>query len=659
MVVGPERREIAHQETGHGVTDKVRFLEGEVQRLSQTVLDLQSALTGFTANLRTDLQDDTKKMLVTLLNNMNPTDSANGARAEDSPAVLDGHQATRGGTAGENALEKIVTRLDDISIALKSNDEALEDLRGTAANHEGQIRVLMDASQSQTPAITEFDVVQTYIDGKFEKLKKEQDQNVEKQVAELQHSCNDKIQIVQKTCEDGHNQVSVRLTKLVETKEADLKKEIRALRLDMAAADGPVRTQRQTDPTKEEKDNSDHKDLWREIDRISEAYRILNVRIDNELAHLSGLQDISDFGLLITELEARVNITEQNAETHCFYIEEKLTRELDGLRQLLDERLDRIEDQFTNMLVEMSNNSFPGMFSGSMDAIQADVNNNKFLLKGLDDKVNAVEELCSAGCSGSGVTVGEGRYIPTPLPGLENILKDLKRYRNDLDVLHTDVMTSTNKLKQLEDLVQRHSAGNEKQMQTMEDFQKGLINLQENVLGVAGAVTGLSDSLSKYNQDMQRINSTCCHAEQRGTGLPPQIDRASADASSRRVDELRNRLDALSKQVSSELNNCRQSTQGVSDGISVVDERVTRLEKVCGKLDGVSVNIKDLKDGLERHVGDLRDCVYRMNVTCGNHGADIITLQNSLQKLQAQMSAMAKHVLKDVAAKEPGELMPY
>ncbi|KAK9538674.1 hypothetical protein VZT92_003832 [Zoarces viviparus] len=657
----PERRETGHHEGRHVGTDKVRLLEGEVQRLSQTVLDLQSALTGLTANLRTNLQEDTKKILVTLLNNMRPPDSATAEGAEETPAVLDGHQATRGGIAGDKAIEKIVTRLDDINIELKSKDEALEDLRGTMTSHEGQIRVLMDASQSQTPAIAEFDVIQTYVDGKFEKLKKEHDQNVEEQMANLQSSCNDKI----KTCEDNRDQGLVSLTKLVDTKEADLRKEIRALRLDMAAADGPIRTQRQTDPSKVEEERSDHKDLWREIDRIAEAHRILNVRIDNELAHLSAPREDNDFGLLIEELEARINITEQNAETHCFYIEEKLTRtisdEVAALRQLLKERLDSIEDQFTNMLVEMSNSSYPGMFSDSMDGIQTEVNNNKFLLKGLDDKVNAVGELCSAGCSGSGISVGAVSSSPTP-KGLENILTDLSRYRNELDVLNTDVNANADKLRQLEDLVGRQSVANERRAKTMDDFQKRLINLQDNVLGLAGAVTGLSDSLSKYNQDMHKINSTCCHAEHSGFGSPAWDNWASviaapnsqAEDTRRHVEELKTRFNALSRQVSSELSQCKQNTQGVSDGISAVDGRVSRLEKVCGRLDGVSANIEELKDGLERHVVGLRDYVYRMNATCGNHGTDIIALQNSLQRFQAQLSAMAKHVLKDVAAKEPG-----
>ncbi|KAK5860182.1 hypothetical protein PBY51_021677 [Eleginops maclovinus] len=652
----PERRETAHHETRRDGGDKVHLLEGEVQRLSQTVQDLQSALAGLTTNLRTDLQEDTKKILVTLLNNMRPPDISTAADTEESPAVLDGHQATRGGIVGDNAIDKIVTRLDDINNELKIKDDALEDLRGSMTSHEGQIRVLMEASQAQAPAIAEFDVIQSYVDGKFEKLKKELDQNVEEQMAKLQGSCNDKVQI----CEDSRDQGLLKLTKLLDAKETDLKKEIRALRLDMAAADGPIQTQRQIDPSKEAEDRSNHKDLWREIDRIAEAHRILNVRIDNELAHLSAPLEDNDFSLMLEEMEARINITEQNAETHCFYIEEKLTRtiteEVAAIRQLLGERLNGMEDQFTNMLVEMSNSSFPGMFGDSMDAIQTEVNNNKFLLQGLDDKVNAVGELCSAGCSGSGINVGAVSSSPTP-KGLENILKDLNLYRNDLDVLHTDVNSNTGKLRQLEDLVGRHSVTNEGHVKTMEDFQKGLKNLQDNVRGLAGAVTGLSDSLSKYNQDMQQINSTCCHAGGRAQdnwASVVTVPSVQTDNTRRQVEELKNRLDALSRQVSSELSQCKQNTQGISNGISAVNGRVTRLEKVCGRLDGVTANIRELKEGLERNVGGLRDCLSRMNATCGNHRGEIIVLQNSVQRLQAQLSSMAKHVLKDVTAKEPG-----
>lgn len=639
----------------------MRALENEVQRLTQKVQDLQSTLSGLTTNLRTDLQEDTKKMLVTLFNNMRPPDTASAAGTGNSPAMLDGHQATRDGIAGDKAIEKIVVRLDDINNALKSKDEALEDLRGTMTSHEGQIRVLMDA-QSQAPAMAEIDLIQTYVDGKLEKLKKELDQNVEEQLAKLQSSWNNKIQTLEKTCEDKCNQGLVSLSKVVDSKEADLKKEIRALRFDMAAADGPVRTQRQTGPPEEEVDHSDHKDLWREIDRIAEAHRILNVRIDNELMHLSPRQDETDFSLQIEELEARINITEQNAETHCFYIEEKLTSKINDdvaeLRRILDERLSGMEDQFTNMLVEMSNNSFPGMFSESMDAIQVKVNNNKFLLQGLDDKVNAFGELCTAGCSGSQTGPGTERSPSTP-DHLENILKDLRRYRTDLDGLHSNVSGNVGKLRILEDHVRRQSMASDRQDKTMQDFQKGLINLQDNVRGLAGAVSRLSDSLSKNKQDMHRINSTCCHREQSGDRRWDHWSSAPAsqtEATRQQVEELTSRLDSLSRQVSSELSRCKHDTQGVSDDISAVDGRVTRLEKVCGRLDGISDNVRGVKEGLERHIAGLRDCVRKMNVTSGNHGTQIMALQNSMQRLWAQLSAKANHV-KDAASRATGEFV--
>lgn len=653
MIAGPERRETGHHETRHGDTDKVRLLEGEVDRLSQTVQSLQSALKDLTENLRTDLQEDTRKTLVTLLNNMRPPDSASAAGADDSPAVLDG-QATKGGALGDKALEKIMVRLDTINSDLKNKDDALEDLRGTMSSHEGQIRVLMDASQ--TPAIADFEVIQVHINKNFERMKKELDQNVEEHIAKLQSTCDDRIGTLQRTCEDSRDRGLDSLTKLVDTKEADLRKEMREIRREMAAADIPIRTQRQTDPAKPEEDHSNHKDLWREIDRIAEAHRVLNIRIDNELAHFSEPVENNEVNLLIEDLEARVNISEQNAETHCFYIEQKLTRTMTDeaavLRQLMDERLNDMKDQFTNMLVEMSNNSFPGMFS--IDALQAEVNSNKFQLQGLDERVSVVAELCSAGCSASEIPVGSS---PT-IRGLENILKDMSRNRNDFEVFYKYVNANTDKLRQLEDLVERQSVAGNRRDSAMDSFQKGLINLQDNFLGLASAVTGLSDSMHKSNQDMERINSSCCPAVQSGTGSPPgdkltSVPHRHSDDTKRQVEDLRRRLDSFSAQLSSDLSQCKQNTQGVSVDVSAVDGRVSRLEKVCGRLDAVSANIKELKDGLERHVGGLREAVHKMNISCGNHAADIAALRNSLQKMEEDPP---KHSLKGTAAKDLGEL---
>lgn len=644
-----ERRETGQQETRHGSPDKVRLLEDEVQRLSQTVLDLQSTLTGLTNNLKTNLEDDAKRMLVTLLNNMRPPENVTAPTQEETPAVLDGHQTNRGALVGDQAIEKIVARLDDMNNALKSKDDALEDLKGTVSSHEGQLRMLMDASQSQTPAIPEMDVVQTYIDGKLDKLKKELNQNMQEQLVKLQVSCYDKIQTVQKTCDDQ----ATTLTKLVEIKESDLRKELRALRLELAANDGPVRTHRQTDVAN--KENNDHKDLWREIDRIAEAHRILNVRIDNELAHLSNQDGNIDFNQMIEELEARINITEQNSETHCFYIEEKLTRTLTeegtAIRQLIDERLNAMEDQFTNMLVEISNNSFPGMLGSSMDAMNMQVNNHKLLIRSLDEKINAVGEICSAACAGSGDEEPDTTSSVSPAPGFTHFVKDLKRYRNELDVLSNKVHVNTQRFEDLEGLVGRQQAGSERHAKMLVDFQRGLLNLQDNVRNLAGVVSGLSDKMNKNSQEMHAMNTTCCQLDIKGSTRQNYVVSAAPAG----VEELRNRLDALTNQVTSELSQYQRRNQEFSDNISAVSDRVSALEKICRRLDGFSANIQNLKERLEGSVLGLKDCMLKMNNnSCGSHGADITAMQRAIQSLQGQMSSLAKQVLKDITAKEPG-----
>lgn len=627
-----ERRETGQQETRHGGPDKVRLLEDEVQRLSQTVLDLQSTLTGLTSNLKTNLEDDAKKMLVTLLGNMRPPENTTAATQEETPAVLDGHQTNRGGLVGDKAIEKIVARLDDMNNALKSKDDALEDLKGTVSSHEGQLRVLMDASQSQAPAIPEIDVVQTYIDGKLDKLKKELNQNMQEQLVKLQVSCYDKIQTVQKTCDDQ----ATTLTKLVEVKESDLRKEIRALRLELAANDGPVRTHRQTDA-----ENNDHKDLWREIDRIAEAHRILNVRIDNELAHLASQDGNGDVSAMIEELEARVNISEQNAETHCFYIEEKLTRtiteETEAIRQLIDERLNAMEDQFTNMLVEISNSSFPV----ASESVNTRVNENKLLIQALDDKIDAVGEICSTGCVGS----GDANEASTP-SGFTHFMKDLKRYRNELDVLSNKVHVNTQRSEELEAMVGRQQAGNERHAKMVVDFQRGLLNLQDNVRSLAGVVSGLSDKMNKNSHEMHVMNASCCHSDLKDSARQSY----GAPNAPREVEELRNRLDALTNELSQN----QRNSQGFHDSLSNVSDRVSTVEKVCGRLDGLSANIQSVKERLEGSLPGLRDCTLKTNSSCGGHGADITAMQRAIQRLQAQLSSLARQVSKDIAAKEPG-----
>lgn len=635
-MIGPERQETEQYDSYHEA-EKNGQLEEEVQRLSQTVLDLQAAMTSMTANLRNDLQEDTSKMLITLLSNMHVQDSAKTGGTEESLVHLDGHQATRG--LEERGMEKVLARLNDVTDALKSKDEAIEELREAVTGHSGQIRMLMDASQEPTitaGASSDIDILQSYIDTKFEKLKKELVVDMKDEIAKLKSACDDKILSLQKTYKEGWKRSYDNLTNLLDSQEAELRKEIRELRLDMAMSDGLVRTNRETAPFKE-----DDNDLQNTLQRLVDAHKVLNARVDNELGHLSMLQLEDVFGPRMDELEARMNVTERNAETYCFYVDDKLTKALNEetakIRELLDKRLNSMEDQFTTMLIEMSNASFPGMFSESVDALQIQVNANKYMIQGLEDKLNAIEHICSTDCKSSPSTDSQH------LGSLESIMKDMRHCRNQLDVLSTNVENNAAKFVELGGVVDRMKLENHLNSVSTQDVHNKLKPIMDNVNGLTGAVTGLGDVMSKFSQDLQTLNSSCClEAQKKQIQIPSMVPPLSHEASKpshSQVEELSNRLDSLRSQVTAELTLCKERAAGVAEGISAVDSRITTLEELCGKVNDERNQVQAMKEDLERNLA-------QMNSTLQKHSRGISNFQIALQNVQIQLANNNNHTTK-------------
>ncbi|XP_028974842.2 EMILIN-2 isoform X3 [Esox lucius] len=685
--LSPERRETGGYERRHGGgVDRVRLLEGEVQRLSNTVGALQAAMTGLSSTLRTDLQEDTSKMIVTLLNNLRPRASDTELVDDHLGSIIDGHQATRGSVHVDRGLETVLARLDDVNTSLNKKGDALEELRGIVTSHSGQIRLLLDSSgqshqgpepnpnpaEAGAPVDLE-EVLKKYIDGQLDTLRKKLEETMEKEVEKdlekLQRSCEGRIESMERSCEEEHRRGLVSLTEMVDNKEAQLKKEIRELRLDIAASDQPGRTLRETDsmPSSRQTDMAGHgetspgvlpavqrgdlSDLWRELERVAEAHRVLNARMDNELQYLqSPHREIEggtgtlegEVGARWEELEARLNVTEQNAEVHCFYIEEKLTHALAEqgveLRQVLEERVKLLEDQFTTMLVELNNGSYHAGAWSSMDPLQAEVNNNKFLLQGLDEKVNAVAKLCASGCGVSNIEVPNpgGTFDSSlSLKVVDSMVKDLKLCRNDLDILHTDVSANSGKLKVLEEIIDRQLSGQHPSIQTVEDLQREMITLRDNMGGLRGTVMGLGDDMSRYTKDLTRINHTCCQA--RPGSLELGATRSPVEVVSKEeVEDMKTTLDSLTNQVQTELQRC--------SSVPHVEGRVLRLEKVCDQLDRVSAGVQGVKEGLERHVAGLWNHVSRVNTTLQRQAVDISALQGKLQTLHTRITDSNKHM---------------
>ncbi|KAG7455157.1 hypothetical protein MATL_G00253530 [Megalops atlanticus] len=630
----PEGRETEPLDQRRG-GDRVRQLEGEVQRLTQTVLDLQAAMTGMNENLRLDIQEDTSKMLLTLLNTLQLPDSALAGVTERVPLS--------GPSPGD---EDVMARLDHVNDALKRKSDLLDEIQGTLNDHEGQLRQLMEASHgpahrsahgpsADSPAHS-LDPVQAYVDNKLQELKEDLMKSMEDKMADLKSSCDSKIVSVQKQCEDQEASY-LSLADLVDNKEAELRKEIRDLRLDLGVPDGLVRTNRGTAADEAPPDLAD---LRREIERVAEAHRVLNARLDNELEHLSMLQIEDVFGPRLDELEDRMNVTERNSEVHCFYVEEKLSRliadEVAELRRLLDERMNTMEDQFTTMLVEINNSSFAGGNTDGLEALRNEMDSRKHLLQGLEEKLNALGKACSKDC---GASPG----------GLENVLRDLRAYKDDLDAMHSDLSGSTDKLRELESLVQRQLLISQHNSKNLASVQMGLNSLKGKVGGLEGSVADLGESLRKQARDLESVNSTCgqvsevCVAKAQSVqeALEGQLTPAAANSS--QVEELRSRLEELSKEVRAELARRRE---GAEPG------RGAGAGNVGGKLDNVSASLQSVAENLARQMASLGTHVQNLYGAQRVQARDVMGLRNSVENLQARLSGVPRNV-PDTSAASP------
>lgn len=92
-----------------------------------------------------------------------------------------------------------------------------------------------------------------------------------------------------------------------------------------------------------------------------------------------------------------------------------------------------------------------------------------------------------------------------------------------------------------------------------------------------------------------------------------------------------------------EVRECRRSSDGLN-------QRLSKLEGVCGRFDSFSDSLERIMEGLNRHVSGLWTCVNGLNVTLRTQGDQIDTIQNvhlesvhsSMQRLNSSLINLAK-----------------
>ncbi|XP_006891449.1 PREDICTED: EMILIN-2 [Elephantulus edwardii] len=585
---------------------KIQVLEEKVLRLTRTVLDLQSSLAGGSENLKHAVQDDGGKVPVPWLNNLHPQPTPDGAVASDAEAPQSP------GISKEPGMKDIKSELAQVKDVLKTKSDKLEELDGKVKGYEGQLKQLQEAAQGPTVTMTTNELYQAYVDSKIDALREELMEGMDRKLADLKNSCEYKLVGLQQQCDDyGSSYLGV--IELIGEKEANLRKEMNDLRAQLPKPSA------QTDCCdREKKDDVSQqiKTLDQKIERVAEATRMLNGRLDNEFDRLIVPEPEVDFDARWNELDARINVTEKNAEEHCFYIEETLRGAINGevneLKQLLDQKIQSLEDRLGSTLLEISNNTdaefipsgsaLPGLLGSENSQVLTELNH-------LKDKIQVVEDICLQNFQGEH-------------HGLDGALPDGGDYTMD---------DSARLLKFLNDTVHRTFQETERSIQKL---QQDFYFLYSQLNHTESEVNVLQNEMRDCRQGQNAAGDRFAEGdEEERTGALPSPQDPTVHCCS----QLEERFQRLQMEVLTGLDACRESTQGVQTEVSTVEGRVEQMERTCSKLDSISGSLHRIKEGLNKHVSSLWSCVRQMNGTLRSHSRDISVLKHSVQQFYSHV----------------------
>lgn len=535
---------------GHGAHQNTQQLEEEVQRLSQMVLDMQARMTDMSSSLRLDFQEDASKMLVSLMNNLRQPASARGAETQ-TLEVQDLSFPTSG-------MDEVMNRISQVADSLESKSSTLEELAGRVSRHDGQIHLLMEAAQNHLPTPppappASDKALRDYFDEKIQAVREELMEGMDIKLADLKNSCDYKMLSVQELCE-GQETNYLSLAELIESKEADLREEIQDLKAKLL--------------------------LPPNGGSLSPASVL--ARLDN--------------------LESRLNSSDQNKAAQCCSVEEKLklehTEAVKDLRENLEDKLASMEDRLSTVLLDTSTIVQVRGQAEDQDALQKNVNALKSSIQTLENRLDALDQLCSKECNAQSAV-------------LESIKLDFKSCRSDVDAVETRLEAQINDFRTTERLHQNFSS-------SIEDMRGGLSLLEGRTDRMEEL---LSDIGRQHLQTTQSLNSTS--GREQGRNIPQTQHH-----------DLRNKLEEQGRKGDC----CKEGTEDILKEISQMNSRMAAVESLCSKMDPMSASLQRIKEGLDKHTSELWTCVNQLNGTVQAQATDIGGLTRTCQNLQKILS---------------------
>ncbi|XP_069777843.1 EMILIN-2-like isoform X2 [Narcine bancroftii] len=608
---------------------KIQQLEYEVQRLNQVLEKVEASMTGLGESLRHTVQEDTSKTLATLLSNLRLSGSGVGFETVHGSTVQE-----NGDVFNQSEMGEMMSKLTEVKDTLKTKSDMLDELHGMVSGHDGQLKQLMEAVQGPISTHSPFangDFYQSYIDSKFETLRDQLMIGIDMKFADMKNSCEYKLMSLKEQCDENELQYK-NMEKLLDEKEDKLRKEIYDIRNLLQQTPGQSNCCGSIGTLKRRLN-----DIDKRVYRIADANQALNARLDNEMERFTTLNLENLFSERLEEIESRINVTERNAEVHCFYIEYSLRAlietEVDGVKELLKKQILLLRDKHDDDLALIGNTTFSAVLGSELESLlQSNLNlsndqiNN--MMEHLENRLQELEIVCQNGCISD---TTEMKIIKKDLETSKNNHKELllKTELNSflLTSLNSTVREGLKKVKENTDLemTQREINKLKLALGTVEDVVQtqweGLNRSTEILLTVESTL------MKKQQEFLDKIDKL----QETDRNLETQLHKNGSQFS-----EMKEQLDQLTGQMAKDITKCKHSTQGIQKEVSHLDSKVAHIENVCSKLDNISGSLQRIKDGLNRHVSSLWNDVHQINETVRSHTTDIVMLKTAARRLQIQ-----------------------
>lgn len=175
---------------------------------------------------------------------------------------------------------------------------------------------------------------------------------------------------------------------------------------------------------------------------------------------------------------------------------------------------------------------------------------------------------------------------------------------------------------------------------------KELQSIQGELSGIKLTFSSMNDTLKGLGHTVQRHGSTITDLGTWKNEIFSQMDKIQAgldehlDDTQEQFKNVRHDIQTFSRNLSVEMGECKRAGEGL-------EERLLKMENVCGRLDSLSENLQQIKNIISRHVSGLWTCVNGLNATVITQAEAIHDIESvHLENIHGKMNNLNSTLLK-------------